>query len=131
MVGIRDVWSNKLPERFAGWKVVMGALVSGQGRGAWHIGPSKIHGQGVIASRSLAPGSLVGVGIGYRMGLFPSVTSDFGAWINHSYHPSACLMFLNGLHWVVANKAIEPGEEITVDYRRTPWYIKGPESHYK
>lgn len=109
----------------------MGALVSGPGRDSWVIGPSKIHGQGVLAKRALAPGTLVGVGIGYRLGVFPTITSDFGAWINHSFKPSCKLLLMNGNHWVVANSAIEPGDEITVDYRSTPWYVKGPEPHYR
>jgi SET domain len=109
----------------------MGSVISGPGRGVWRIGPSAIHGQGVMATRKLAPGSLIGVGIGYRMGFVPAVTSDFGAFINHSYEPSASLMFLNGVYWVVAAKTLDAEEEITVDYRKTPFYIRGPEPHYR
>jgi len=109
----------------------MGGLVSGPGRGVWCIGDSKIHGKGVLVTRELSPGSLVGVGIGYRMGIFPTITSDFGAWINHSYQPSCSLLFMNGNYWVVANRALEQGQEVTVDYRKTPWYVKGPQPHFK
>src|SRR5437867_53725 len=99
----------------------MGALMSGPGRGVWRIGESKIQGKGVMATRDLLPGSLVGVGIGYRMGLFPSVTEDLGAWINHSYKPNAQLMSLDGQYWIVSTTFIPQDDEITLDYRKTPW----------
>lgn len=108
----------------------MGSMISGPGKGMWHIGPSKIHGQGVLATRDLAPGSLIGVGIGFRLGFIPIITQDFGAWINHSYKPSACLMFFNGNYWIVATRSIPKGDEISVDYNKTPWYIKKPEPHW-
>lgn len=97
----------------------------------WTVGDSKIHGKGVLATRNLAPGSLIGVGIGFRMGFIPYVTSDFGAWINHSYQPSACLLLKDGNYWVVATRHISKGEEISVDYNHTPWYIKRPELDWK
>lgn len=105
-------------------------MISGPGRGVWRVGPSKIHGQGVLATRDLAPGSLIGVGIGFRMGLIPIITEDFGAWINHSSKPSGCLMLLDGNYWIVATRYISTGDEITVDYNRTPWYVKKPEPHW-
>ena len=108
----------------------MGNLQSGDARGVWHIGPSRIHGNGVILSREIAAGALVGVGIGYVLGFIPTITADFGAWINHSNRPSCSLLFLNGNYWVVANRTMEGGEEVTVDYRKTPWYIRGPEANY-
>lgn len=109
----------------------MGSVESGPGRGVWKVGPSNIHGQGVLTTQELRAGSRIGVGIGYRLGIIPAITSDFGAWINHSYQPSASLMFLDGMYWVVAAKNLAPGDEVTVDYRRTPWYVKGPEFHYR
>lgn len=108
----------------------MGSLISGPGRGVWRVGPSKIHGNGVLATRELAPGSLVGVGIGFLIGFIPLVTSDLGAWVNHSYKPSCSLLLLNGNYWIVASSQIEVGQEITVDYNRTPWYISRPETHW-
>jgi hypothetical protein len=109
----------------------MGAMTSGPGRGAWRKGASKIHGQGVLAAKDLAPGSLIGVGIGFHLGIFPAVTTDFGAWINHSYSPTAQLLLFDNAYWVVASHRILEGDEITLDYRRTPWYIKKPEPHFK
>lgn len=109
----------------------MGSVVSGPGRGVWEIGPSKIHGRGVLCRRAILAGSLIGVGIGYRCGgLLPLITSDFGAWINHSDRPTASLLYLAGNWWVVANGAMEAGDEVTLDYRKTPWYVRGPEAHY-
>jgi hypothetical protein len=109
----------------------MGAQQSGLVRGVWRVGPSRIHGNGVILQRAVRPGAMIGVGIGYRWGgWLPSITSDFGAWINHSDTPSASLLKLNGNHWVVANRALAPGDEITLDYRRTPWFVRRPEPHF-
>lgn len=105
--------------------------MSGPGRGVWRIGESKIHGKGVLATRDLGAGSWIGVGIGYRMGFIPAITSDFGAWINHSFNPSASLMFFNGCYWVVATKPLSKDDEITVDYRKTPWYVRKPEPHFR
>jgi len=108
----------------------MGSVASGTVRNVWRLGPSPIHGTGVLVNRQVNAGSLIGVGIGYRLGVIPSITSDFGVWINHSYKPTASLLFLNNNYWIVANRNLYANEEVTVDYRKTPWYVRGPESHY-
>lgn len=109
----------------------MGSIQSGTERGLWRLGTSKIHGMGVLLNRPVRAGTLIGVGIGYRWRFVPAITSDFGAWINHSYTPSASLLFINGNHWVVANRALDTDDEVTVDYRKTPFYVDKPKAHYK
>ena len=51
--------------------------------------------------------------------------------INHSYCPNCYLRYKNGKWYVSASKQIPQGDEILLDYRKTPWYIMGPEAHYK
>jgi SET domain-containing protein len=49
-----------------------------------------------------------------------------GIWINHSYNPNTVLKWRNNAWHIVANKKINPGEEITNNYSNAPWYIDGP-----
>jgi hypothetical protein len=108
----------------------MGAMQSGDERGLWRVGPSPIHGQGVFLRREVLAGTLIGVGIKFFLGIFPHITSDLGAWINHSNSPSTSLLLFDGNYWIVANRALAADEELTLHYRKTPWYIAGPEAHY-
>lgn len=100
----------------------------------WKLAPSSIHGQGVHATVNIKKDTLIGLGIYFTLIFIPVVTEDFGSYINHSYEPNASLVFDGEESWkwnVVANKDINSNEEITLDYRDPPWYIKGPEDEWK
>lgn len=95
----------------------------------YHISPSKIHGKGVHALRNISKNEYIDVGIDFYYGI-PFVTEHFGSWINHSYRPNAHLKYKNNKWYVTASKNIPKTQEISVDYRDTPWYIQGPLPHY-
>jgi SET domain-containing protein len=92
---------------------------------------SKIHGTGVFVKRNIRKNEPIGVGIEFILNCIPNVTEHFGVWINHSYTPNTRLKYFNDEWWIFSNKNIRPGTELTVDYRKTPWYIEGPMPHYR
>lgn len=101
----------------------------------FRIGDSNIHGKGVIAAVPLKNGQIVGKGICYELwgGLIPIpyVTQDLGKWINHANKPNTTLKWADGCWYIVTNRAVTPSTELTLNYNHTPWYIQGPESHFK
>ncbi len=93
------------------------------------IGPSQIHGQGVLAERDLSPGVIVGPVFRAkpgRHGMLVQVTS-IGWMVNHSSRPTAQLIMQQ--HGRVSEyymKVIHPlrrGTELAVDYNTCPWFI--------
>jgi SET domain-containing protein len=105
---------------------------------AFRISKSKIHGKGVFSTHHLQKGESVGEAIVYEWwGPFPIpvITNELGVWINHSYHPNTILEWrsMDGRPKVWHLVTLEPvaaGEELTVDYEHTPWYIEGARPHY-
>jgi hypothetical protein len=97
----------------------------------WKIGPSTIDGVGVIANRKIRSGELVGVAI--QQGFLTHNITPFGSKLNHSYNPTGALRYDYGTKSdnIYATRDLNPGEEITVDYRKTPDFIAGPEPHYQ
>lgn len=102
----------------------------------FRIDESKIHGKGVIAQRPLQRGEIIGKGIDFKYWFdvlpIPFVTEDLGSWINHSYEPNCVLVWDNDAwcYWITAGVPIAANDEMTLDYRNTPWYIDGPEPHF-
>ncbi len=88
------------------------------------IGPSQIHGMGVIANLDLVPGDSVGVATHQFV-----VTKSLGKYINHSYTPNSELMNIDGDYLLITTKPIQKGDEITTNYNEAPWFIKraGPD----
>ena len=97
---------------------------------SWVIQKSPIHGKGVFANINLKKHQKIASGIEFIFGVFPYIT-DFGSMINHSWEPSAELVYSDGVYNVYTLKELPKGEEITIHYRNTPWYIHGPEEWYK
>lgn len=99
----------------------------------WNLKQSTIHGIGAFVKNNvIMPGEAIDVGITFYFGLLPNI-SYFGSKINHSYSPTAVLRYdsKNNVYNVYAKQLLMPGTEITIDYRDTPFYIMGPESHYR
>jgi len=96
----------------------------------YFIGKSNIHGVGIIAKQFLQPYDEIGVGILESNG-YHQITKNFGELINHSYKPTAYLKYgLNGW-WVCASaNGILAGQEITLDYRCSPMYLKRPDAWF-
>jgi len=97
----------------------------------YQIGPSKIHGKGVIALYTINKGEVIDKGIDYWLGFIPHITPDFGSWLNHSNHANTSLNYITDGYYVVATQNIRKGEEITVNYNQAPWYIDGAKPWYK
>ena len=97
------------------------------------IGKSRIHGNGVIAVQKIYAGQSIGEGIVFVWHLLvplPIVTEHLGKWINHSSTPNTGLRWRNGAWHLVANRDVMRGEEMTLNYADTPWYIEGPQPDY-
>ena len=92
---------------------------------------SKIHGTGIFAKKNISKNEPIDVAIEFVLYCIPNVTGHFGAWINHSYSPNTRLKYHDDAWWIFSDKNIRVGEELTVDYRKTPWYIEGPLPHYQ
>jgi hypothetical protein len=104
----------------------------GNPNGLWYIGKSKIHGNGVIVSRDVGSGQWIGIAARYIFGLIPDITDDFGSMINHSYTPTSEIRYDHHRDvWALFSLwKLPQNTEVTVDYRKTPWFIAGPEDDY-
>lgn len=74
---------------------------------------SDIDGLGVFATKEFAPWAIVGVAN------FEGKRTQFGRYVNHSATPNVFISGDGENIVFVAARQIEPGQEITTDYRRT------------
>lgn len=94
----------------------------------WKIDNSKIHGKGVITKESVKKGSNLGTALingseGFK------ITPRLGKWINHCDKPNCIILQITpNKYSLVAIKNIPKGEEATMSYHETPWYIASPQS---
>lgn len=91
----------------------------------YHIGPSRIHGNGLIASRNLLPEDIIG----------PTHQNDKNhenkSWFyNHSKTPNARSVKVGNERYLIPSYRIKKGEEITIDYRFQP-ELEQPEDFNK
>lgn len=98
----------------------------------FYLAPSGIHGTGLFANKSFTRGNIIGVAMHFFL-FVPIITSELGQWINHSYVPNCKIHYYDkkNKYYLVALKEINKNDELTINYNDTPWYIRGPESHYK
>jgi hypothetical protein len=96
----------------------------------WYVGKSAIAGRGAFTSRSIQKGEAIDIGINYF--LFVPFVTEFGSWINHSQNHNSNVMYdeNDDVYYVRANRYLPPKTEITVDYRKTPSFIEGPEEWF-
>lgn len=100
----------------------------------YKIESSQIEGEGIIATKFIKPNTYIGTPLYIRWGIFPVITSDLGEKINHSWKPNSRLVRdKNGaLRWdLISVKTIKKNEEITINYKETPWFIDGPLAHWQ
>jgi uncharacterized protein len=104
---------------------------------------SKIHGIGVFANRSIAPGQILARYDGKILGaeqverelaagnryllelpdgrvIDGSAGNGLGRWFNYSCDPSAHLEYREGAPLIISSRTIGRGEEITIDYGFDP-----------
>jgi SET domain-containing protein len=111
--------------------IISGTLLTAlQNPDKFYIEDSKIHGKGVFAAKDYIKDEFIEVGISHTM-IIPSITKGFGTMINHSYQPTAYLKYANGNYNIHTLVNLKKGDEITINYNNTPWYIDGPAPHYK
>lgn len=101
------------------------------------IGPSNIHGKGVISGRRIQKGERIGIAFTWNVKthkLF--ITPDFGVFLNHKVKSNAhFIMVKQGdieIYYSVAIQTIGAGEEITVNYdgEDVPYFIEGSKAGY-
>lgn len=94
----------------------------------YRIDQSKIEGQGIFANKKISENQTIGLPLYVNYLLFPIITKDLGKKINHSSNPNAKLVKdPMCLKWyLVATRKISKNEEITMNYKDTPWFIDGP-----
>lgn len=79
----------------------------------FYFAESMRHGIGVFASKGYKAGAIIGAAI--QDGKLMSLSR----YMNHSAEPSAEHFWKDGSAYVVARRDIEPGEEVTLNYRKT------------
>jgi SET domain-containing protein len=94
----------------------------------WNIATSKIHGVGILASKTLPPNSFVDIAIDSQ-----NEITKFGSKLNHSWNPTSRLIYSRGTktYDIYTIKQINKGDEITVDYTFTPDFIVKPDVRWK
>jgi len=97
------------------------------------INNSSIHGEGIIATQNIKSKDKIGLALYLKFNFIPIITKDLGKKINHSYKPNAYLKKTkNKNEWYLfANQNIKKNEEITINYKDTPWFIDGPMPWYR
>ena len=108
------------------------------------IADSSIHGKGLFANKNLKKGERIGLGIKFIFGIWPMITPYLGSWINHcnkesnkhntrlEWDDSLEAYEAEGEGWyLITTKDVKKGDELLMDYADTPFYIEGPQDHYK
>jgi SET domain-containing protein len=100
---------------------------------SYQIAKSEIHGEGVLATKSIKKDEVIGLPLYMVAWIFPVITKELGKKINHSYKPNAYLKKdPSELKWyLIAHKNIAINEEITINYNNTPWFIDKPMPWYR
>ena len=86
----------------------------------WQISDSRISGNGLMAQNAIPKGTKIGTAVTDNAGHI----TYMGSQINHQFNCNARLVENEAKGCdLIAIKDIPQGEEITVDYKDTPWYI--------
>jgi SET domain-containing protein len=85
----------------------------------WVVGPSRIHGRGVICTRPVPTGRALGVAHWWAGDRW-NATPDLGRFHNHSDRPTCRNVAVGQYRYLVALRDLQPGDEVTVDYRLQP-----------
>lgn len=99
----------------------------------YQVKDSDVHGKGVFSTTSIRKDEIIGVPLSIKYGFIIDITRDLGKWINHSWTPNSSLVKVPGKNeWELrATRTIKTNEEISMDYRETPWFIAKPSIWYK
>jgi SET domain-containing protein len=101
--------------------------IQGNLKDNYEIKDSDIHGKGVHSKEHFKPGDLINCCVSRMYDEPPNFDiTHFGKYLNHSYEPSSEIRREHPVYNVYAIKIIKPGDEVTVDYTKTPEF-KQPE----
>ena len=121
-----------------GSDVIMGYKMkefSGFTDGKFNVSKSNIEGVGVIASKSIKKGELIGTAIDDEAGVKSSTQLDtrtiLGRSLNHQDGENAIQKSEDNSLNVYAKKSIKKGEEITINYNNAPSYVTKNTEGYK
>ena len=92
----------------------------------YDVGESNIHGKGVFAEHNLIKGQRVGTALiteDFISGVNDIERTDLGKFINHQDNKNVTQVKEGNQYVMYADKDIAAGEELTMDYRDTPWFI--------
>jgi len=100
---------------------------------SYEVRDSSVHGKGIFAAADIKTGDIIGSPLKVNYFVFIDISPDLGKWINHSWYPNAQLVKQEHQNvWdLVALSPIKKKDEITMDYRDTPWFIAKPSIWYK
>ena len=98
-------------------------------RPKFRIGPSKVHGSGIIAIGEIKQGEVIGVAIVMNK-IIPHITEDLGRYVNHSNKANSRLQLSNGKYYLVATKDIKVNEEVFGNYNDTPFFLEKPRADF-
>jgi len=100
---------------------------------SWFVEDSLIHGQGIMAGKSLSKEEKLGKVASLHQDKGLDITSDFGSLINHQSNKRAnASLEKEGTNFFLkTNKAVQEGEEITTDYDTAGPYFAKSKSSYK
>ena len=98
----------------------------------YFVGPSLIHGRGIIAHQDLETGTPVDTCIVFRLKFLPSVT-PMGSMVNHSAHPNCIVERKGSVYNLVTSEKVLAGKELTVNYDAdtTPWFIRRSDAAWR
>jgi len=108
---------------------------SGFTDGSFNVSKSNIDGIGVMASKGIKKGELIGTAIDDEVGVKSSTQLDtrtiLGRSLNHQNSENAIQKSEDNSLNVYAKKSIEKGEEITINYNNAPSYVSKNTEGYK
>jgi len=97
----------------------------------YKIGPSKIHGNGIIAKKNFKPGEYINICVSKIRNKYPQFDiTKFGSHLNHSHTPNAEIKREPPYYNTYARNEIQPDEEVTVDYSESPEFAQ-PKPQWK
>lgn len=80
--------------------------------------------KGVYTDKVFKKGENIWVGMNYYIRCIPHIT-EFGLMIKHSPQPTTKLVYSpkDKVYYVQAKRDLKKNEEITLNYKKTPWFV--------
>jgi hypothetical protein len=92
----------------------------------YYLANSSIQGVGIFMNMNIPANYFIDVSIKDEFYITP-----FGSKLNHSWNANCVQIKIQDKYYIVSKRPIQKGEEITIDYRNTPSWIKKPDSNWK